>query len=64
MPPEIPSSRARAWLVLSRGSNLPTVWSNCLAGWWLGGGWLGDPRAGGRLAALLAGRWRASHPLS
>jgi 4-hydroxybenzoate polyprenyltransferase len=25
-------------LVLARASNLPTVWSNCLAGWWLGGG--------------------------
>jgi 4-hydroxybenzoate polyprenyltransferase len=28
----------RAWLVLGRVSNLPTVWSNCLAGWFLGGG--------------------------
>ena len=27
----------RTWLVLGRVSNLPTVWSNCLAGWWLGG---------------------------
>jgi hypothetical protein len=27
----------RALLVLSRVSHLPTVWSNCLAGWWLGG---------------------------
>ena len=25
-------------LILGRVSNLPTVWSNCLAGWWLGGG--------------------------
>lgn len=25
-------------LALGRVSNLPTVWSNCLAGWWLGGG--------------------------
>jgi len=25
-------------LVLGRVSNLPTVWSNCLAGWWLDGG--------------------------
>ncbi len=25
-------------LVLGRVSNLPTVWSNCLAGWLLGGG--------------------------
>lgn len=33
----------RTLLVLGRVSNLPTVWSNCLAGWWLGGGgpWLG-----------------------
>jgi UbiA prenyltransferase family len=33
-----PVSQFRALLVLSRVSNLPTVWSNCLAGWWLGGG--------------------------
>ena len=25
-------------LVLGRVSNLPTIWSNCLAGWWLSGG--------------------------
>src|SRR6185369_8742372 len=28
----------RAFLVLGRVSNLPTVWSNCLAVWLLGGG--------------------------
>lgn len=28
----------RTLLVLGRVSNLPTVWSNCLAGWWLTGG--------------------------
>jgi 4-hydroxybenzoate polyprenyltransferase len=28
----------RPWLVMSRASNLPTVWSNCLAGFWLGSG--------------------------
>jgi 4-hydroxybenzoate polyprenyltransferase len=28
----------RTCLVLSRAAGLPTVWSNCLAGWWLGGG--------------------------
>jgi 4-hydroxybenzoate polyprenyltransferase len=28
----------RTLLVLGRVPNLPTVWSNCLAGWWLGGG--------------------------
>ena len=33
MPP-----RLRTLLILGRVSNLPTVWSNCLAGWWLGGG--------------------------
>ncbi|HEX9047360.1 MAG TPA: UbiA family prenyltransferase [Verrucomicrobiae bacterium] len=33
MPPKL-----RTLLVLGRVSNLPTVWSNCLAGWWLGGG--------------------------
>jgi hypothetical protein len=28
----------RILLILGRVSNLPTVWSNCLAGWWLSGG--------------------------
>src|SRR5204863_9850033 len=31
------SGKLRAWLVLGRVSNLPAVWSNCLAGCWLGG---------------------------
>jgi UbiA prenyltransferase family len=31
-------SKLRTLLVLGRVSNLPTVWSNCLAGWWLSGG--------------------------
>jgi UbiA prenyltransferase family len=37
-----PPSKLRTLLVLGRVSNVPTVWSNCLAGWWLGGGssWL------------------------
>lgn len=43
-------SRARVLLVLGRVSNLPTVWSNGLAGWWLGGG--GTPE---RLPLLLGG---------
>jgi hypothetical protein len=30
-------SRLRTLLVFGRASNLPTIWSNCLAGWWLGG---------------------------
>jgi 4-hydroxybenzoate polyprenyltransferase len=40
MEPLDPSSRSylRTLLVLGRASNLPTVWSNCLAGWYLGGG--------------------------
>lgn len=29
----------RTLLILGRVSNLPTVWSNCLAGWWLAGGY-------------------------
>jgi len=28
--------RLRTFLALGRVSNLPTVWTNCLAGWWLG----------------------------
>lgn len=39
--------KLRAFLILGRVSNIPTVWSNCLAGWLLGGdgewltlGWL------------------------
>ena len=31
----------RTLLILGRVSNLPTVWSNCLAGWLLGGGGTG-----------------------
>ena len=30
--------KLRTLLVLGRVSNLTTIWSNCLAGWWLGGG--------------------------
>ena len=40
----------RTLLVLGRVSNLPTVWSNCLAGWWLGGAGNFD-----KLPYLLAG---------
>jgi 4-hydroxybenzoate polyprenyltransferase len=42
--------RLRTLLVLGRVSNVPTVWSNCLAGWLLGGG--GD---WSRFALLCAG---------
>lgn len=31
-------SKLRTLLILGRVSNLPTVWSDCLAAWWLGGG--------------------------
>jgi 4-hydroxybenzoate polyprenyltransferase len=40
----------RTLLILGRVSGLPTVWSNCLAGWWLGGG-----RNFGKLPLLLFG---------
>jgi len=43
-------STLRALLILGRVSNLPTVWSNCLAGWLLGGG--GDVAT---LLRLIAG---------
>jgi len=33
-----PPSKLNTLLVLGRVSNLPTIWSNCLAGWWLAGG--------------------------
>ena len=33
-----PPRRLRTLLILGRISNLPTVWSNCLAAWLLGGG--------------------------
>jgi hypothetical protein len=33
-----PPSKLRTFLILGRFSNVPTVWSNCLAGWILGGG--------------------------
>ncbi|MDP5019718.1 MAG: UbiA family prenyltransferase, partial [Opitutales bacterium] len=32
------SPKLRGWLILTRGSNLPTVWSNVLAGWLLAHG--------------------------
>jgi hypothetical protein len=32
------NQKFRTLLTLGRVSNLPTVWSNCLAGWWLSGG--------------------------
>ncbi|MGA3179607.1 MAG: UbiA family prenyltransferase [Verrucomicrobiota bacterium] len=33
-----PPSKYRTLLVMGRVCNVPTIWSNCLAGWWLGGG--------------------------
>ncbi len=44
--------RLRTLLILGRVSNLPTVWSNLIAGWWITGGIYGD---GHRLLLLLAG---------
>jgi len=43
-------SFARAILALSRPARLPAIWSNCLAGWWLGGGGNGS-----KLPFLFAG---------
>ncbi len=37
MNPDI-TRQLRTLLILGRVSNLPTVWSNCLVGWWLAGG--------------------------
>lgn len=39
-------TKARAWLELARISNLPTAWTNVLAGWLLVGGQVGDARLG------------------
>ena len=38
MSPDETKSKLRTLLILGRVSNVPTVWSNCLAGWILGGG--------------------------
>ncbi|MEX2578671.1 MAG: UbiA family prenyltransferase [Verrucomicrobiales bacterium] len=39
-----PASHLRTLLILGRVSNLPTVWSNVLVGWFLAGGsWTGEP---------------------
>ena len=40
----------RNLLILGRASNLPGIWSNCLAGWWLGG-----DRTVAHLPFILAG---------
>jgi heme O synthase-like polyprenyltransferase len=45
--------KLRTLLILGRTSNLPTVWSNCLAAWWLGSkDWDLETK---RLPLLLAG---------
>ncbi len=36
--PDVRPTKICTLLILARASNLPTVWSNCLAGWILGGG--------------------------
>jgi len=33
-----PFRKLRTLVILGRVSNLPTIWSNCLAGWWLSAG--------------------------
>jgi len=61
------SPKLRGWLILTRGSNLPTVWSNVLAGWLLAqglrlrppgseyAGQVPDPLGWGGLLLLLLG---------
>jgi 4-hydroxybenzoate polyprenyltransferase len=47
-------AKLRAWLILTRGSNLPTVWSNLVAGWLLGYVYTDRfPYANGLLLSLL-----------
>lgn len=50
-------SLLRTILALSRVARLPTVWSNCLAGWWLGGGGHAEelPRLMGGATLLYVG---------
>mgnify|MGYP002525814088 FL=1 len=45
----------KALLLLGRVSNLPTVWSNCLAAWLLAGGALVESADVQRFAWLIAG---------
>ena len=45
----------KALLLLGRVSNLPTVWSNCLAAWLLAGGALVESADQQRFAWLIAG---------
>ncbi len=50
-------TRLRAWLELTRGANLPTVWSNLLVGWLLAAAFGANLDAGAlpRLGLLLLG---------
>lgn len=54
------SDRLRTLLALGRVSNLPTLWSDCLAGWWLSGGGRGKALPGlflGTTLLYLAGMY-------
>jgi hypothetical protein len=48
-------SRWPHWLASARVADLPTVWSNCLAGWWLGRA-LPAPTTAEIMAAIAPGR--------
>lgn len=50
-------AKFRAWLVLTRGSNLPTVWSNLFAGWLLGYVYTDRFPWGPVILASLCGLW-------
>lgn len=49
--PQTEAAPLRAFLILGRVSNLPTVWANVIAAWFLGGGGWSGPL----LVAILAG---------
>lgn len=53
----VTAKQFRALLILGRVSNLPTVWSNCYAGWSLAGGgsWLGLLQLGVATSCLYLG---------
>ena len=62
--PQRPAPKQALWktlLDLGRVSNIPTVWTNCLAGWLLGGGGRGrDPDRPEYLGVPAVYRWNVS----
>lgn len=59
-----PGPDLRSWLVMGRAHNLPTVWSNCIAAWLLGGGDSARRLAGlvfGATLVYIGGAWLNDH---